>query len=364
MHALIAAAAAANGLPSDFFLRLLRQESGLNPNAVSPVGALGIAQFMPGTAAERGLRNPFDPLEAIPKSAELLREHRARFGNLGLAAAAYNAGPQRVRGWLEGRSGMPAETRDYVARITGRTVEEWAAESGRSFLSVPPLFPAPVVSALWPAWPADAPVRHSPLFGVPPAAARGAAVAGERAGRAGAKRGAQRLSGPVTATAIRTGPLRGPERPGTHLSGPGGLLRRRQLLDLDGLGRRGRAGDSAEACAAFPRRDTPVAGIGPAASSRDWSITGGCWKGCRPRAGCEPLAFVELDAIPERRRVADEGAVVDVRHRRALGQCARGAHQTDATPNTTALDLHLDMTNLTGVQVRRCAVPNLHSSGT
>ncbi|MGT2486434.1 lytic transglycosylase domain-containing protein [Methylobacterium oryzae CBMB20] len=153
MHALIAAAAAANGLPSDFFLRLLRQESGLNPNAVSPVGALGIAQFMPGTAAERGLRNPFDPLEAIPKSAELLREHRARFGNLGLAAAAYNAGPQRVRGWLEGRSGMPAETRDYVARITGRTVEEWAAESGRSLPSVPPLFPAPVVSALWPAGP-------------------------------------------------------------------------------------------------------------------------------------------------------------------------------------------------------------------
>ncbi len=135
MHALIIAAAAANGLPGDFFLRLLRQESGLNPNAVSPVGALGIAQFMPGTAAERGLRNPFDPLEAIPKSAELLREHRVRFGNLGLAAAAYNAGPQRVRSWLEGRSGMPTETRDYVVRITGRTVEEWAAESGRSFLS-------------------------------------------------------------------------------------------------------------------------------------------------------------------------------------------------------------------------------------
>ncbi|WP_331291836.1 MULTISPECIES: lytic transglycosylase domain-containing protein [Methylobacterium] len=194
MHALIAAAAAANGLPSDFFLRLLRQESGLNPNAVSPVGALGIAQFMPGTAAERGLRNPFDPLEAIPKSAELLREHRARFGNLGLAAAAYNAGPQRVRGWLEGRSGMPAETRDYVARITGRTVEEWAAESGRSFLSVPPLFPDPRGLGPVAGWPADAPVRHSTLFGVPPAA-RGAAVAGERAGpKRGAQRGAQRLS--------------------------------------------------------------------------------------------------------------------------------------------------------------------------
>ncbi|QGY03805.1 lytic transglycosylase domain-containing protein [Methylobacterium mesophilicum SR1.6/6] len=132
MRALIASAATANDLPSDFFLRLLRQESGLNPLAVSPVGAQGIAQFMPGTAAERGLRDPFDPVEAIPKSAELLREHRARFGNLGLAAAAYNAGPQRVRGWLDGRSGMPAETRDYVVRITGRTLEDWATESGRS----------------------------------------------------------------------------------------------------------------------------------------------------------------------------------------------------------------------------------------
>ena len=132
MHGLIATAAAANGLPPDFFLRLLRQESGLNPMAVSPVGAQGIAQFMPGTAAERGLSNPFDPAEAIPKSAELLREHRDRFGNLGLAAAAYNAGPQRVRGWLDGRSGMPAETRDYVLQITGRTIEDWAAESGRT----------------------------------------------------------------------------------------------------------------------------------------------------------------------------------------------------------------------------------------
>ncbi|MEE7502833.1 lytic transglycosylase domain-containing protein [Methylobacterium mesophilicum] len=193
MRALITAAAAANGLPGDFFLRLLRQESGLNPNAVSPVGALGIAQFMPGTAAERGLRNPFDPLEAIPKSAELLREHRVRFGNLGLAAAAYNAGPQRVRGWLEGRSGLPTETRDYVVRITGRTVEEWAAESGRSFLSAPSLFSNPRSLGAGAGWPVDSSARPSPLFGARPVA-RSVAAASDRSAKPAAKRGAEHLS--------------------------------------------------------------------------------------------------------------------------------------------------------------------------
>jgi soluble lytic murein transglycosylase-like protein len=126
IRGLILASAARNALPADFFLRLLHQESRLDPNAVSRAGAQGIAQFMPYTAAERGLRDPFDPREAIPKSAELLREHQARFGNLGLAAAAYNAGPRRVQDWLDGRSGLPAETRTYVLRITGRPVETWA----------------------------------------------------------------------------------------------------------------------------------------------------------------------------------------------------------------------------------------------
>ncbi|MGU3538438.1 lytic transglycosylase domain-containing protein [Methylobacterium sp. A54F] len=126
IRGLILASAARNALPADFFLRLLHQESRLDPKAVSRAGAQGIAQFMPYTAAERGLRDPFDPREAIPKSAELLREHQARFGNLGLAAAAYNAGPRRVQDWLDGRSGLPAETRTYVLRITGRPVEAWA----------------------------------------------------------------------------------------------------------------------------------------------------------------------------------------------------------------------------------------------
>src|SRR5205807_4529879 len=91
-------AAAANGLPLEFFARLIWRESNFRSNAVGPVTrsgerALGIAQFMPRTAAERGLLDPFDPVQALPKSAEFLRELLAEFGDLGLAAAAYNAGP-------------------------------------------------------------------------------------------------------------------------------------------------------------------------------------------------------------------------------------------------------------------------------
>jgi soluble lytic murein transglycosylase-like protein len=121
----LALAATANELPVAFFTRLIWQESRFNPNAVSRAGALGVAQFMPGTARMRGLDDPFDPFAAIAKSAELLRDLRGQFGNLGLAAAAYNAGPGRVRDWLVGRRGLPGETRAYVRIITGRSAEEW-----------------------------------------------------------------------------------------------------------------------------------------------------------------------------------------------------------------------------------------------
>ena len=67
---------------------------------MSPKGAEGIAQFMPRTADWHGLADPFDPIEALRHSAGYLRELRDRFGNLGLAAAAYNAGPGRVSAWL------------------------------------------------------------------------------------------------------------------------------------------------------------------------------------------------------------------------------------------------------------------------
>jgi hypothetical protein len=72
-------------------------------------------------------------VQALPKSAELLRDLRADFGNLGLAAAAYNAGPRRVREWLAGTGPMPAQTRSYVLAITGRPVEDWIdAQDGKA----------------------------------------------------------------------------------------------------------------------------------------------------------------------------------------------------------------------------------------
>jgi hypothetical protein len=93
--------------------------------AVSRAGAQGVAQFMPATARWRGLADPFDPLEAIAQSAKLLRDLRREFGNLGLAAAAYNAGPGRVRDWLAGRGGLPRETSAYVRLVTGQSAEQW-----------------------------------------------------------------------------------------------------------------------------------------------------------------------------------------------------------------------------------------------
>ena len=93
----------------------LQQESGFNPRARSPVGALGIAQFMPGTARQYGLRDPTDPDAAIDAQAHLMHDLLARFGSVPLALAAYNAGPGRVASC---RCVPPiAETQAYVQRI-------------------------------------------------------------------------------------------------------------------------------------------------------------------------------------------------------------------------------------------------------
>src|ERR1700693_1725621 len=117
--------AEARGFPPMPFVRLIWRESRFNPQAVSPKGAQGIAQFMPGTASDRGLDDPFEPKSAIVHSASLLADLRQEFGNFGLAAAAYNAGEERVRGWLAGKGGLPGETEAYVFFVTGRAAEEW-----------------------------------------------------------------------------------------------------------------------------------------------------------------------------------------------------------------------------------------------
>jgi len=133
---MIESAARAHNLPLEFFARVIWQESRFEPSTVGPrtrsgERAQGIAQFMPRTAAERGLLDPFDPVQALPKSAEFLRELYNQFGNLGLAAAAYNAGPGRLREFLSGHRPLPAETRNYVLAITGMSVEAWAASGKR-----------------------------------------------------------------------------------------------------------------------------------------------------------------------------------------------------------------------------------------
>lgn len=123
----ISARAADNGIPESFFARLIWKESLFDPSAVSPKGAEGIAQFMPGTAELRGLADPFDPKLALAASATYLSDLRQSFGNLGLAAAAYNAGEERIRRWIAGTSELPLETQDYVLSITGRSHDEWKA---------------------------------------------------------------------------------------------------------------------------------------------------------------------------------------------------------------------------------------------
>ena len=139
MCLMIEAAAKSQDLPLEFFARVIWQESRFQSDAVGPMTrrgqrAQGIAQFMPGTASERRLLDPFDPVQALPKSAEFLNELRGQFGNLGLAAAAYNAGPRRVQEWLAGTGSMPQETRNYVVAITGTSVDDWAAvgKSGKT----------------------------------------------------------------------------------------------------------------------------------------------------------------------------------------------------------------------------------------
>jgi soluble lytic murein transglycosylase-like protein len=104
-------------VPAGMLAAQLEAESGFDPAATSPAGALGIAQFMPSTAAAYGLRDPFDPTLAIDAEAHLMADLLERFGSASLALAAYNAGP----GAVDACGCVPAipETQAYVAKILG-----------------------------------------------------------------------------------------------------------------------------------------------------------------------------------------------------------------------------------------------------
>ncbi|MCP1200198.1 lytic transglycosylase domain-containing protein [Notoacmeibacter sp. MSK16QG-6] len=115
-----------NGLPAAFFARLVWTESRFDPGAVSPVGAEGIAQFMPGTAKLRGLADSFEMEAALAASAAYLAEMRERYGNLGRAAIGYNAGEERLRQWIGGNPWLPLETENYVLKVLQEPPERFA----------------------------------------------------------------------------------------------------------------------------------------------------------------------------------------------------------------------------------------------
>jgi len=112
-------------LPVGYFARLIWQESHFDANAMSSVGAQGIAQFMPETGRLQGLRNPYDPAEELFRSARYLDSLRTKFGNLGLAAAAYNGGEGAAARFIAGTGYLAVETLDYVQTITGVPVTQW-----------------------------------------------------------------------------------------------------------------------------------------------------------------------------------------------------------------------------------------------
>ncbi len=122
---IIEAEALGNALDPNFFARLVWRESLFDAGAVSPAGAQGIAQFMPETARLRGLADPFNPVEALRASARYLSDLSARFGNIGLAAAAYNGGEARAEKFVASEGGLAPETRAYVTAITGHSAEAW-----------------------------------------------------------------------------------------------------------------------------------------------------------------------------------------------------------------------------------------------
>jgi hypothetical protein len=127
--AIAEADATAADIPAALFAKQIDVESGFNPNALSPAGAEGIAQFEPGTAASLGV-NPWDPIQALKAAAQLMATYNRTYGDYGKALAAYNAGPGSASAGTglagaEARCGaqwfscLPTETQNYITAIMG-----------------------------------------------------------------------------------------------------------------------------------------------------------------------------------------------------------------------------------------------------
>ena len=108
-------AAEATGLSGELISSVIAAESGYQADAVSPTGALGLMQLMPGTARSLGVDDPMDPRQNILGGARYLQQQFQRFGSVQRALAAYNAGPAAVARY----GGIPpyAETQNYVRRV-------------------------------------------------------------------------------------------------------------------------------------------------------------------------------------------------------------------------------------------------------
>lgn len=141
LYPLISQVACETGVPVGLFDALVSQESRYNLSALSPKGAMGLTQLMPGTARSLGVLDPWQPVENLRGGARYLRQQLDEFGRVDLALAAYNAGPGRVRG--RGRIPQIAETIGYVAAVT----RAWSASQTRTPTLIAMSAPPPVLVA-------------------------------------------------------------------------------------------------------------------------------------------------------------------------------------------------------------------------